>query len=136
MTTCGENGGVKVDGTPCPMSSGLSPDSGLCFWHDPKREEEAVAARSKGGQATARKRAREPINAPPPPQTIEDAKLYASWAVEAVASGRVDYRVGNTIQAILRDFRSATEKAELEKEIAELRGIVAELKAHNKGGTR
>lgn len=138
MATCGDNGGRTMDGGPCTVDFGLSDDNGLCYHHDPDRAEERSAARKAGGIATAKKRSNERglVDAPPPPQTIEDAKAYASWAVEAVASGRIDYRVGNTVQAILREFRSATEKVDLAKRYEALRKEVDTMKAKNRGGTR
>lgn len=121
--TCGDAGGLKEDGDPCGVTANLGAD-GQCIWHSPARKEEARAARSQGGRTSAERKRREPVQAPPAPRTIAEARDYASWAVEAVASGKLDARTGDVVQKILKEFRTATEKADVESEVKALRAEI------------
>lgn len=136
MKTCGDAGGVKIDGSPCPIDFGLSAGTGMCWHHDPAREEQRRRARSRGGHVAAERNRREPVDVPAAPETIEDAVRISSWATHAVLSGAIDVRVAREAANLLREFRSGVEKAKLEPEVKELRKAVALLKAKNKGGTR
>lgn len=129
---CGHSGGVNANGEPCGALLGLSPITGLCRIHDPATAEEARHERLAGGAAAAethraKRIAREsnrPEGLPPPPQTIEDVPPYASWAVDAVAKGPdgggIDVRRAREITGLLKEFRSAVEKAELARQLREL----------------
>lgn len=135
----GQCKGTTAAGKPC-RSPLVDPETGYCAAHGPGASARMAERGAKGARATAKKLKGKgvvkPGEAPPPPETVEDAKHYASWAMDAVATGRLDYRVGNVIQGLCREFRSATKEAALEAEVAELREVVATLKAKNKGGTR
>ena len=143
--TCGDRGGKTKKGTPCSAFRNLDPVSGLCMWHDesrgPEREANQRAAQA-GSEAKVRATAR-PKGLPPPPQTIEDARAYASWCVDAVArgpaDGGIDVRRAHEITGLLREFRGAAEKAEL---VGRVKALEAELRKYQKkqhrrgGGTR
>ena len=97
----------KDDGGPCRQA--VPAGATACFWHDPKKQEAARAARRRGADTTNGKRPPKfrtvtPEAAPPPPQTIEDATMWASWAVWAVATGTIDGKTGHEIGYVLRAF--------------------------------
>jgi hypothetical protein len=119
VNTCGDSGGRKVNGDPCPTSFGLNPDSGLCYMHDPERAEEAQAARSRGGKATAGRMKRGPVEPPAALVEMQDAVAWASWTADAVARGQIDTRTAREISTAIKEFRASVEKA----------GLVAKLKA-------
>ena len=134
--TCGANGGTKVHGGPCSSQLGLGELSGLCAVHDPQRAIEAKA------QQEAMKRLG--VTLPPAPQTIADAKDYASWAIDAVAkgphAGGIDVKRAREIGCLLRQFQSSCHEAELAARIktleTELRQFKAKAAAKTGGGGR
>lgn len=137
--TCGDAGGVREDGEPCGVVVGLGPD-GMCIFHSPDRAEEARLMRVAGAHAAtaaklrsrAEREATWPDGLPPPPKTIDDAKRYAAWAVDAVAkgpgAGGIDGRTAREIAGLLREFRSSAEKAELSNRVQELEAALRKAK--------
>lgn len=108
---------VKDDGERCRVTNSVNPDTGLCYFHDPERREELQRARSKGGHATAAKRADDDRavpthDAPDPPETLEDAVEWAAWASVQVATGRLDTSRANAVARLLKEFRQALERSE------------------------
>jgi hypothetical protein len=67
-----------------------------------------------------------PDNAPPVPETLDDAAKYFAWITNAVVTGQLDARSGHEAAFALKGFESAIAKRDLEREISKLR---AELKA-------
>lgn len=130
--TCGENGGVNVSGAPCGVQLGLGEVSGLCAVHDMGRQIEAKA------QQEASKRMS--VTLPPAPQTIADAKNYASWAIDAVAkgpaAGGIDVKRAREITGLLRQFQSSAHEAELASRIKQLEAQLRAYKAKAKGVAR
>ncbi len=105
-------------------------EGGLCFMHDPGRQEDARAARSKGGHRTQEKlRLASPGNLPgPAPESAADAQLWGAWLVRAVAEGTIGITTSDKIAGALRVFLAALDKAEMEGQIRELQAQVKELK--------
>lgn len=107
-------GHVKDDGDRCGVRIALNPRNGLCVWHDPERRGRASEMRAKGGRNTGRARRQSPARPVrvvdvtetpgPPPETLEDALLWASWAVHAVATGKMDAKTGHEVGFLLRAF--------------------------------
>ncbi len=105
---------VKDNGRRCGSRSGLNPTNGLCLWHDPDREERADGARARGRENARKQKRRRPRRGirvveewdlpGPPPQTLEDALRWASWAVGQVAVGRLDAATGNVVGSLLRAY--------------------------------
>ncbi len=124
--TCGA---AKVDGTPCRSYLNLSPATGMCLMHDPERAEERQRVTASGGRATGvAKRARktaDPEDVPSAPKTLQDAVTWSSWAMHAVACGRIDARTGHEIGYLVNAFKAAVEKRDLERQIHELRAELA-----------
>ena len=127
--TCGDAGGIKTDGMPCGSKLNLSPENGRCLFHDESRAAEARETSQAGGRASAvAKRARrtaDPDDVPAPPKTLEDAVRWSSWAMHAVACGRIDARTGHEIGYLVNAFKAAVEKRDLERQIQELRAELA-----------
>lgn len=122
--TCGAE---KKDGTPCPTDFGLCDCHGECWAHAPRREDDRKRAQRQGGRTTAQKRRRKGRrvvdleDCPPPPETTEEAARWASWAIAAVTTGRIDARTCREISTAVTAFRKALEKAESRKELDELK---------------
>lgn len=122
---------TKADGARCKMTSGLS-EAGLCLWHDPDRRTEAQEARSRGGRSSggSNRLPDRPVpasEAPGPPETFEDAALLAAWAIHAVITGAIDPKRAARVSSLTSVFLKATEKADQEAEIADLRRKMEEL---------
>ena len=131
--TCGDHGGVRVDGQPCECKMGRDPESGLCKVHDPKRKAEVYEMRVKGAKAKAeadrRRKAANPKLVPKPPRTLQDAVDWSSWDMHAVAVGEIDARTGHEIGYLVNAFKAAVEKRDLLREIEELRAELAQARA-------
>lgn len=136
MRTCGDAGGRTRDGSPCRSTLGLS-EAGFCLVHDPLRAEEALAVRQAGGRASAvakrSKKAALPKDVPPAPRTLEDAVRWSSWAMHAVACGRIDGRVGHEIGYLVNAFKAAVEKRDLLTEIEHLRAELDAVRKSQRG---
>ena len=70
---------------------------------------------------------------PSPPQTLEDARAWASWATHAVTEGKIDARTAKEISSLLRTFVATAEKLDVAAEIERLGRQVAELKRAGHG---
>lgn len=134
--TCGDAGGRRSDGSPCGTYLNLSPTNGLCLWHDPERRERFREISAAGGRAAAKarreKRAADPDDVPPPPRTLDDACRWASWAIHAVAVGRIHQRTGHEIGYLVNAFKAAIEKRDLLREIEDLRAQLDDAKGHGR----
>ena len=101
--------------------------------HDPDRAAERAAMHSAGGDAAkVSKRlakAADPATVPGAPKTIEDAEKFASWLTHAVCVGEIDARTAHEAAVCLREFRGASEKRIMQRE---LQGLRAELAAARK----
>ncbi len=69
-------------------------------------------------------RATLPESAPPKPKTIEDAAAYASWLTNAIVSGKIDRETGKVVAIALKEFRGASEKAELERQVKKYKTVL------------
>jgi hypothetical protein len=121
-----------ADGRQCGVTVARS-GSGLCLWHDPKRSEQAKAARSRGaGTANAKRspvRVIDPSDTPGPLDTVEDASRWASWIVVAVATGLVDSRTAHEMSFSLRLFCDARKTADrTDERVKQLEAKVRELR--------
>lgn len=80
---------VTADGKPCRWS--VAAGVQFCHHHDPARKRKK---KPRTGAAV-------PLPGPPP-ETVEDAVRWASWAVTAMATGKLDPRTGREIGSLLR----------------------------------
>jgi hypothetical protein len=130
--TCGDNGGRRKDGAPCGSVLNLSPVTGQCLMHDAARVTERAAMRSAGGAAAkmakVKAKAADPVTVPGAPKTIEDAEKFASWLTHAVCVGNIDARTAHEAAVCLREFRGASEKRIMERELKALRAALADAK--------
>jgi len=110
-------------GIRCTVSWGLS-DAGLCLWHDPDRRERAREVRSKGGKANKRKF----DEAPPRLETLDDAVTCTAWVFNQAALGNLPERRADVMVKAVRQFQSAINLRDLERQAAELKRQVKELK--------
>ena len=126
---CGDNGGVTKAGTPCRSALNLSPVTGRCLMHDEARAEQRAVMRSRGGAAAkiarTKAKAADPVTVPGAPKTIEDAEKFASWLTHAVCVGDIDARTAHEAAVCLREFRGASEKRIMEREVKALRAKLA-----------
>jgi hypothetical protein len=134
---------IKEDGTRCQQKVGLSPE-GYCIWHDPERQEEAQRRRQRGGEvagalAKVRGRSRRTVRvvpeseALPPPETMEDALKWASWATWAVTVGKIDARTCHEIGYTLRAFLDGKKRADdWDRRVKELQAKIGELQKAGK----
>lgn len=139
--TCGESGGTTQAGAPCRAFLNLNAESGLCLVHDDERIDARQAMRLAGAVANtraarARRSAEGREGVPSAPQTIEDAERFASWLTHAVCAGEIDARSAHEAAVCLREFRGASEKRIIERELRELRAELAAARAEAPGRTR
>ena len=125
LATCGDAGGVNVDGAPCAAFRRLSEDTGLCTWHDPSRglEREAIhTARMAGRQVqAAEQRAKRPETMPKfAPDTLDRLAKWPHWAVSAVAVGEINTRTADSIARNLQQLRPVLLNLGLEGRVREL----------------
>jgi hypothetical protein len=133
MPRCGF---IKANGEQCKVTFGLSQTTGYCFYHDPSREEEREAARSRGGKSAAKARRPWATDDQVPgrgPRTAQEGLEWASWCVEATARGWISEGVSQRISTAINTVLRAASQASMEREIAELKGQVAELRKRTSG---
>lgn len=124
----------KDDGEQCRSHIGLCDECGHCIAHCPHREETAQQARSKGGKRKAEKardskyRTVSDDQAPPPPESLEDAVHWASWATWAVATGQIDGKTAHEVGYLLRAYMKSLDKVELGDRVEELEEKIARLR--------
>lgn len=146
MKACGDSGGRTKTGEPCGSTLGLSGANGLCLAHDPERVQQQRAMAKEGGRAARAKdlkaRAEEraaraelaKLEMPEgPPQDLEGAVRWSSWAIHAVATGAIDARTGHEIGYLVNAFRGAAEKRDLEKELEKARASLELLRRGRAG---
>jgi len=126
----------KEDGTRCGAYFGLSEQNGYCFHHDPLREAERTAAKSKGGKVAGSKRKRHGVTvheteAPPRPKTLKDCVDLASWAIVAVLTGKIDARTSDSAEKWIRTMMALLKETEQAEELEALREKVEELSRIN-----
>lgn len=139
--------GTKRNGEPCRSTLALSAD-GYCLQHDPKRVEQRREARAAGGRSLSAKHARaklarlsdqvggaatsdpapEPIDYPPKATTLEQASINLAWISDAALRGVIDPRVAREASFALNGFKSVAEKRDLQREVAQYRKELAELR--------
>lgn len=135
--TCGH---PTKSGEPCPTPIALCSKCGRCLSHCEYGEgcdydeAEVRDARRRGAKAKAEK-ARDsktrtvlPEEAPAPPETLEDAVTWTSWATWAVATGTIDARTAHEIGYLTRALQRGLEKLEMDERVQELEEQLAELK--------
>ncbi len=113
------------DGSPCQAPGVTS--SGFCFWHDPDRQADAQAARSRGGKTSSAGRATvegEDL----PLETAEDVKAALARIVNDCRGGRLDYRVSNACFVGLSAFLKALDQVDVEAGLASLREDIEAMK--------
>lgn len=132
-------------GDPCPTPIALCSSCGRCRSHCRYDEacdydaEDVRASRAKGAKRKAEKarddgmRTVMPDDAPPPPESLDDAVLWASWAIAAVATGRIDGRTAHEVGYLLRAYMKGLDKAELGERVEELESKLAELRRQDMG---
>jgi hypothetical protein len=127
---CGDAGGRTKSGAPCRQRMNLSPETGLCVFHDPGRKDELRAMVAAGGKAKGEKirkeKAANPDFAPRAPRSLSEAATFASWLTHAIVTGEVDARVGYNAAFALKAFQSLAEKRDLQREVEKLRAELAE----------
>lgn len=98
---------IKSDGNRCRTEFGLASD-GLCWHHSPEYADQRRRASSQGGKVAARKRhPTRTVTAeevPPAPSNVEEAVAFASWALTAVVTGRIDAGTARTAGYLCRAF--------------------------------
>lgn len=131
------------------MTTTLDPDTKLCIWHDPQRRDEARRRQVAGGKATAAKSKRggrpgsetrvvELADTPgAAPETLEDATRWASWAVVAVATGKIDRATGREVGGLLRAFMDGRKNLDrVDERVKALQAKLKQLKDAAEGGKR
>ena len=138
MAACGH---VKDDGSTCGTAFGLCDGCGRCWSHCDHRAEERAAAKSKGGQATARKHAAKrhgdgtrtvnpdalPFDGPP--ATIDEVHAWLGWVSYAALVGVVDKDTAGKVAYALDKCRIAMERGE--KMDARLKALERSMKARD-----
>lgn len=114
---------TRKDGEPCGAWAACD-DCGRCYAHCTHREQERAEARRRGGLTTAQKDSDDPAvtigDAPPPPETLEDAAAWLSWCAHKTAIGEIGTTRARTISQLLEAFRKATERGEARRELEDV----------------
>ncbi len=140
--TCGSNGGINERGEACGVAMNLSPTTGLCIHHDPKRVDEARALYKTGGAAATRathlrrieRMTTTPENMPRfKPDTLERLAAWLQWTVTAVGTGQVDARTAAEMTRALQQLRPVLTSIGLDRRVKELE---RELRAYKKRAGR
>ncbi|MBA3672306.1 MAG: hypothetical protein H0W68_09830 [Gemmatimonadaceae bacterium] len=123
---------LKLDGTPCQTSFGLSGD-GRCLQHDSARESITRDAVERSVQSRADKKALQRAILPNgipngPPTTLSGAVRYAAWAMHSSATGAIDARTAECVAKLVTAFVSAYKTRELAREAMALREELETLK--------
>jgi hypothetical protein len=124
---------IAASGKRCGIRSGLrgTPAGPRCIWHDEGRAAEAREMRQHAQAARRKKKERghpAPIDAPPAPESIEDAQVALSWISHQVLTGGISETAAREATSALRVFITSVEKGRLEREVRELRARIQELK--------
>jgi hypothetical protein len=127
--TCGDSGGKTQSGAPCGATLGLGEESGLCVVHDPERATQSMLDRREGGRLSGivrslereRRATTRPENLPTfPPDNLERLAAWHIWAANAVATGEIAARTGDTIARLLKELRPVLLNLDLEKKVKQL----------------
>jgi len=112
MPDCQSN---RTDGAPCSAPPGAN---SYCFWHDPERRDEMLAASRNGGSRRAI-----PLPLDRPLEAREARGLLASVLL-GVIEGALDPTTARTIGYLLQVERKIAEAGELERRITILEDAV------------
>ena len=112
----------RKTGEPCKSTRVNS--EGLCLSHDPSRAAARIESGRKGGSATWKV----PVGKPKAMTSLQDCIVWSSWVADQVACKRMDPRAAREIVNAIRQFQSGIEKRDLERQAAELKRQVKELK--------
>ena len=107
----------RSDGAPCGAPPGKQ---GLCFWHDPERREEMLAASRNGG---GRKALPLPVGRP---LKGEEAQGLLASVLAALLEGALDPNTARAAAYILQVERKIAEGVELERRIATLEALLSQ----------
>lgn len=116
--------GRKANGFPCAAFAGAS---GFCYFHDPRRREQAHDARSRGG---ARKRKAVPAVLPDTGAALaiespEDCLSLLTETIANVQTGRLSPQIGTVVSGLARNALAALEHCDTSRRLA---AIEAELR--------
>lgn len=105
----------RTDGSPCGAPPG---ESGFCYWHDPKRREQMLAASSKGGS-------RKCLTLPEAnPLTGVEARAILAAVLMGLLDGAIDPTTARAVAYIMQVERKILETNELERKLEALEEIV------------
>lgn len=121
---------LKGDGSRCAVKFGISPESRMCWSHDPIRQEQAQRARRLGGKRAAESQKGYGLESDelPPLTTPQDAGTWLEQIGRAVATGRLGHHEGTAITRTVREWLRAFDAGAVADEVERLRQQVAELK--------
>jgi len=128
---------VKPDGDRCRVDWGLNPVTGLCYNHDPEKEEERNLARSHGGKMAARHLLQnkgldtEALGAL---KTVRDAQRWLKLIAEGVVTNRLKPMEGNTGVKALEAWLKAEHDRVAADDLADLRTQLQEVRDGLKRG--
>ena len=126
--------GMKADGVRCQIV--VADGTTFCIWHDPSQagRRRAASARKRGAKASAKKkldgkiRTVDASEAPANPTTIAECVAYASWALGAVTTGKIDSRTAHEISVLLAQIQRGLKDSKLVDDVAALREQIAQLR--------
>lgn len=97
---------------------------GWCAWHDPQRQAEMAAARSRGGQARSNKaRARKELESTA--MTPKELSGIVGMTITSVLSGKKSPGVGTAIAALVRAGLAVQESVEIEERLSALESALS-----------
>jgi hypothetical protein len=128
---------ITSTGSPCGWRGPVhdTPDGPRCPNHDPSRRAELRAQAQAGGRARGGP-AINPLSLadwPLPhgrgPVTADECDTVASWAVLAVATGKLDPKVSREIAVMINAKLRASKEGKLAERVRELETLLAKLQA-------
>ena len=134
MTEPRRCGATTKRGTPCASQVEIvdTPLGPRCVVHDPGRAE-LMRRRAQAGGAGRRRplvvvaAADWPLPHGGPPQSAEECATLAGWAVQAVATGRLDVKVSREIAVMISAKLRAQKEGQFAERVRELEQIIQRL---------
>jgi hypothetical protein len=119
--TCGDAGGTKKNGDPCPVTANLG-ESGFCPWHDPDTTR-LQAMRSAGGRAKGLA-----VESLGQLETVEDATRWTRLVGMALAREDITPNQANALMRVIAQWHKnedlrlrRDDLRDLERQVRDLR---------------
>jgi len=118
MTSESQCSQIKASGKRCKAKRIIG--SKYCFWHDPNKKKDQVAARKKGGKNRCFPETAFTLPSNAPAVTIESARdivKLLSESINQVRLGELNYKLANSMNYMCSTILKALEQGELDERL-------------------